>query len=137
MTIRLGSPDFLRTFRLAGRWLPAGRLGDVFGVQDHAMNAPCIPDVALRIGVQDQQIGALAGFDSAESDARPMARAPPSVAASRIARGASPASAMRSISRCSAGPCKVPMLMHTRYTLPSQEVKREMVPLAARHVEFS
>ena len=57
-------------FRLAGRWLPAGCLGDLLGVQDHAspdhaMNAPCIPDVALRIGVQDQQIGGLAGFDGA------------------------------------------------------------------------
>ena len=35
------------------------------------MNAPCIPDVALRIGVQDQQIGALAGFDSAELGCAP------------------------------------------------------------------
>ncbi len=34
-------------------------LGDLFGVQDraspdHAMNAPYMPDIALRIGIQDQ-----------------------------------------------------------------------------------
>jgi hypothetical protein len=46
-------------------------VGDLVGVQDHAspdhaVNVPCMPDIALRIGVQDQQIGAFSRFESAQ-----------------------------------------------------------------------
>jgi hypothetical protein len=45
--------------------------GDLVGVQDraspnHAVNVPCMADIALRIGVQDQQIGAFSRFESAQ-----------------------------------------------------------------------
>jgi hypothetical protein len=78
--------------RLAVGWFPARCLGDGFGVPHasphHAMNAPGLPDIALRIGIQDQEVSAFARFESAQIGSAAHGAGTALAPALRIARGA-------------------------------------------------
>ena len=77
---------------------------------EHAVDPPRVADVRKWIGREQDHVGELAWFERADLVTRRMAMLLPRVAATSACIGVRPARTSNSSSRCSAGPCSVPML---------------------------